>query len=119
MPGGQQGGPTVESAAGAAPVELDPRAQWGEVGCTPDGAELRFTAVYRVDPPTDAMGKHLRGEWLEADDGTRWLVSYSGGRFHPELSGRRVDARGKACVKQGQSVGAKHFALSALLVVGD
>lgn len=109
----------LPAADAPAAIEIDAEDQWGEVGCTPSGDELRYEGTYRVDPPTDASGKHLRGEWLEADDGTRWLVTYAGGRFHPELSDRRVEARGRACAKEGQAVYAKHFALSSLRVLHD
>ena len=97
-------------------ITVDADEQWGEVGCTPEGNERWVQGRYEVDQEPKADGKRLRGAWLAEDSGTRWLLSYAGGRFHPELSGRRVWARGRSCSKQGQSVFARHFAIVEIVV---
>ncbi len=95
-------------------LSVDAKEQWGEVGCIPRGPQLTLKGRYAIDPPREATGKRLRGEWLVTDAGDRWLLSYAGGRFHPELDGRAVLARGRQCDKEGQSVGASHFALNEI-----
>jgi hypothetical protein len=99
-------------------IEITAAAQWGAIGCQPQGATSKFEARYFVDPPgTEHSRKISRFEWLERDDGQRLLVSYAGGRFHPELAGDRVEVEGEPCNKDGQAVAANHFAIRRIRVV--
>ena len=116
-PEGARLGPDTRTGPPPGSVTLVSSEQWGEPGCDVNGGNQQsFEARYEVDPPhaDPAATKPFRGEWLVQDDGTRWLVSYAGGRFHPELDGLRVQATGAPCVKQGQSLSAEHFMLYAL-----
>jgi len=97
-------------------IPTEPALQWGEVGCEPLGAELRFEAKLEVEPARSegSRGKSFRGVWLNQVGGGRFLISYGHHDFWLPLEGRSLLVEGRRCQKLGQSVGADHFLIEVL-----
>lgn len=85
---------------------------WGSgLGCEPHGDVLTLHGTIRIAP----FRKGTNGALLETDDGETWVLSYRAQDPLLQLDGARVEARGRACDKQGEALVGKHFDLHAVV----
>jgi hypothetical protein len=78
----------------------------GNPGCSASGPEQTLRGVVRVAP----FGKGTDGAKL--DDGhQRWVLSYRAEGALKQLDGKRVEAKGRPCNKEGQAIMGPHFDL--------
>lgn len=92
------------------------RDNWGTgLGCEPRGEVLAIHGTIRIEP----FRKGTDGAVLEADDGERWVLSYRAEDVLLSLDGARVEARGRACDKQGEAISGEHFDLQTLTELSD
>ena len=88
---------------------------WGNgPGCLPKGAEMTLVGTIVIRP----FGKGTDGVLLKTKS-DEWILSYHSAEPLSGLRGKVVRARGRACDKQGESAGRKHFDLSSLTVLPD
>lgn len=80
--------------------------------CVPYGDVKRVRGVLRTSP----FGKGVDGTYLESA-GTKWAVDYRSSAQHRALSGRLVEATGRDCSPQGQSLVIPHFDIQTLTVL--
>lgn len=108
-----QPAPTTGSAvptASAAPIVHRFHNNWGNgAGCEPFGAELTVRGVIEVRP----FGKGSDGVLIKTATDA-WVVSYRADNTLLKLQDREVEARGRACRKNGEAVGGKHFDLVSI-----
>jgi hypothetical protein len=95
---------------GAGSIARSPPENWGTgLGCVPDQPARSVQGIVRVTP----FGKGTEGARL--DDGSQqWVVSYRADGPLRALDGKRVEARGRPCAKQGESVFGPHFDLEQI-----
>jgi hypothetical protein len=98
-----------------APVEHGFSDNWGNgPGCTPRGELLTLSGTIVVRP----FGKGTDGALLATSDG-EWIISYRATGVLLEARGERVVARGRACDKQGASIGGAHLDLESITRSGS
>jgi hypothetical protein len=94
----------------AEPIVRTPADNWGTgLGCTPTAQARSLHGVLTVAP----FGKGTDG--ARVDDGEqRWVVSYNAQPELRALDGRRVEAHGRPCQKQGEAIFGPHFDLEQI-----
>ena len=109
----------AETASSAASIRVShgtpiPRKDnWGEdsgnPGCSASGPEQTLLGVVRVAP----FGKGTDGAKL--DDGhQQWVLSYRAEGALKQLDGKRVEAKGRPCRKEGEAIMGPHFDLRSV-----
>jgi hypothetical protein len=103
------------------PQDVAPRTEvpfadnWGSgPGCTPRGEVLTLSGTIAVRP----FGKGSDGALLVTSAG-EWILSYRAEGALLDLRGARVVARGRACDKQGASLGGAHLDLESVTRSGS
>lgn len=81
----------------------------GLVTCTPSGPELSLRGIIKVRP----FGKGTDGAILKTGSGD-WVLTYRAEGVLLELQEKEVLVHGRACAKEGESIGGNHFDLATL-----
>lgn len=86
--------------------------------CAPRGDVLTRTGtIERSSPDPERGGKQFLGAWLVEPDGTRWVVTYAREGPLTELTGRRVEVRGRRCDPLHQALIADHLLIDRVTVL--